>query len=102
MVFTRRLREGILRGEITCTVRIWQRPRVSVGGRYAFPPGRIVVDTIRQISFEDITPELAQRSGFLGVIDLLRTARHGAGENVYLVIFHYEGPEPPVAPPTDQ
>ena len=28
-------------------------------------------------------------SGFLGVIDLLEVAKHGKGENVYLVRFHY-------------
>jgi hypothetical protein len=34
MVFTKRLREGIRRGEITCSARIWMSPRVRVGARY--------------------------------------------------------------------
>lgn len=34
MMFTKRLREPIMRGEITCSVRIWQRPHVKVGGRF--------------------------------------------------------------------
>jgi hypothetical protein len=34
MVFTKRLREGVRRGEITCSVRIWTRPHVKVGARY--------------------------------------------------------------------
>ena len=37
----------------------------------------------------DITPELARRSGFKGVVDLLKTAQHGHGRNVYLVDFRY-------------
>ena len=37
----------------------------------------------------DITAELARRSGFLGVVDLLKVAKHGSGENVYLVEFKY-------------
>jgi hypothetical protein len=31
MMFTKRLREGVRRGEITCSVRIWMRPHVAVG-----------------------------------------------------------------------
>ncbi len=89
MGFTKRLREPIMRGEITCSVRIWQRPHVKVGGRYALGPGAIEVTSIRQIGMEDITPALARRSGFLGVVDLLKVAKHGPGENVYLVEFEY-------------
>ncbi len=89
MVFTKRLREPVMRGEITCSVRIWQRPHVKVGGRYALGPGAIEVTSIRQITLDHITPELARRSGFLGVVDLLKVAKHGPGENVYLVEFEY-------------
>ena len=52
--------------------------------------GEIVVDSIETIGFADITPELARESGFLGVLDLLKTAKHGRGEKIYLVKFHYE------------
>ena len=58
--------------------------------------GEIEVDSIEQISFQEITPQLARESGFLGVIDLLKVAKHGRGENVYLVRFHYIPPEPRV------
>lgn len=34
MVFTRRLRDGVRRGRIRCSVRIWQRLHVKVGARY--------------------------------------------------------------------
>ena len=90
MQFTKRLREPIKRGEITCSVRIWQKPHVRVGHRYALPPGSIVVDALHRIEFDDITPALARRSGFAGVVDLLKVAKHGPGRNVYLVEFHYE------------
>ena len=42
MVFTRRLREGIRRGRIRCTVRIWQRLHVKVGGCYPMDDGHVV------------------------------------------------------------
>ena len=92
MVFTKRLREGIRRGEITCSVRIWLRPRVRVGSRYRMDEGEIEIDSIEPIGFPDITPGLARESGFLGVLDLLKVAKHGSGENIYLVRFHYVPP----------
>jgi len=39
MVFTKRLRESVRRGEITCTVRFWMRPHVRVGARYLMGEG---------------------------------------------------------------
>ena len=89
MTFTKRLREGVRCGQITCSVRIWMRPRVRVGARYRMDEGEIEVDSIETIGFPDITPELARASGFLGVLDLLKVAKHGKGENIYLVRFHY-------------
>ena len=89
MMFAKRLREPVMRGEITCSVRIWQRLKVKVGGRYALGSGAIHVTAIREIGMADITPELARRSGFEGVVDLLKVAKHGAGETVYLVEFEY-------------
>ena len=89
MMFTKRLREPVIRGEVTCSVRIWQSARVKVGGRYPLGAGAIEVTAIREISLQDITPDLARRSGFLGVVDLLKVAKHGSGERVYLVEFEY-------------
>jgi hypothetical protein len=54
--------------------------------------GEIQVDSIKPIGFPDITPAVARESGFLGVIDLLKVAKHGKGENIYLVRFHYVRP----------
>jgi len=92
MVFTKRLRDGVRRGEITCSVRIWTRPHVRAGKRYRMEEGAIEVDSIEPIGFPDITPELARESGFLGLIDLLKVAKHGKGQNIYLVRFHYLPP----------
>jgi hypothetical protein len=92
VVFTKRLRERVRSGEITCSVRIWQSPRVKVGSRYPMDDGMIEIDSIESISFAEITPELARESGFEGVIDLLKVAKHGKGEYVYLVRFHYLPP----------
>jgi hypothetical protein len=82
MMFTKRLRDGVRSGEITC----------SVGARYPMDEGAIEIDSIEPIGLPDITPELARESGFLGVLDLLKVAKHGRGENIYLVRFHYVRP----------
>jgi len=92
MVFTKRLREGIRRGRIRCSVRVWTRPHVKVGGRYPMEDGHIVVDSIVPIELGDITYDLARESGFDSVDDLLQIARHGQGDNVYLIRFRYLPP----------
>jgi hypothetical protein len=90
MQFLRSLRDPIRRGEITTTVRLWQRPHVKVGGRYALPPGKIVVTKVFEVSLADITPELARASGFAGLVDLLKVAKHGPGRRVFVIEFRYE------------
>jgi hypothetical protein len=92
MVFTKRLREGVRQGRITCSVRIWMRPHVTVGSRYRMEEGEIEIDSITPIGLPDITPELARESGFLGVVDLLKVAKHGNGDRIYLIRFHYIPP----------
>jgi hypothetical protein len=89
MMFAKRLREGVRQGQITCSVRIWKSPRVKPGGVYRMEGGHIVVESVRRIALGDVTGELARRSGFKGVVDLLKVAKHGSGINVYLVEFHY-------------
>ena len=92
MVFTKSLRDGIRRGRIRCTVRIWAHLHVKVGGRYAMDDGHVVVDSIETITLDDITYDLARESGFASVEDLLKIARHGPGDQVYLIRFHYLPP----------
>jgi hypothetical protein len=83
----------VRRGTITSSVRIWMRPQVKVGGRYRMEPGQIEVEAIVPITLADITPAIARASGFKGVVDLLKTAQHGRGQNIYLIHFRYIPPE---------
>lgn len=92
MVFTKRLREGIRRGRIRSTIRIWKRLHVKVGNRYAMDDGHVVVDSIREIGLDEVTDDLARESGFADAEDLLKMAKHGSGDNVYLIRFHYLPP----------
>jgi hypothetical protein len=92
--FTKRLREPIMRGEITRTVRIWQSLRVKIGGRYPLNGGYVEVTRIQHVDRGDVTDEIARATGFADLADLMGVAQHGAGSNVYLIDFVYEGPEP--------
>lgn len=92
MVFAKQLRDGVRRGRIRCSVRIWTRPHVKAGGRYRMDEGQIVVDSIIPMSIDDITHDLARESGFGSVEELLETAKHGRGRNVYLIRFRYLPP----------
>jgi hypothetical protein len=90
VVFTKKLREGIRRGEITRTVRIWQSCHVKVGGRYRMDNGHVVVTHIVPIDLAEVTGPLARQCGFKGVVDLLEIAKHGPGQDVFLIDFYYE------------
>ena len=92
MLFTKFLRDGVRSGDITCSVRVWTRPHVTVGKRYRVEGGEIEIDSIEPITFDDITARLARACGFETVADLLAVAKHGRGENVYLVRFHFIAP----------
>ena len=92
MLFAKHLRDGVRRGRIRCSVRVWTRPHVKVGGRYAMDDGHIVVDSIVPIGLAEITYDLARESGFASVEQLLQTAKHGRGDNIYLIRFHYLPP----------
>lgn len=92
MLFAQKLREGVKRGDITTSIRIWQSPRVKPGGRYPLAGGHVVVTSVREITLADISDSLARESGFRSLPDLLQTARHGRGHKVYFIRFHYEAP----------
>lgn len=93
MQFVKYLREAVRHGAVTCSIRIWTHPHVTVGKRYRMEEGQIEVDEVVPITLDDITPDLARASGFQSVPDLLRVARHGRGDHVYLIRFHYIAPQ---------
>ena len=92
MVFTKRLRDGVRSGRIRCSIRFWQHPHVKAGNYYPMDEGRILVSSIEPMRRKDITSGLARESGFDSVKDLLETAKHGPGENIYLIRFRYLPP----------
>jgi hypothetical protein len=89
MLFTKKLRVGVKSGEVTASVRIWKTLHVKVGGHYGLDEGHIEVTSIREISWEDLSDKLARDTGFENLVDMIKTAKHGAGQHIYFVRFRY-------------
>jgi len=100
MLFQARFHDAIHRGELTRTVRIWQRAHVRVGGRYGLGGGSIKIDRIHEAGMEALTPALARQCGFASLVELLKVAKHGPGERVFIIDFHYID-RPPARAATD-
>jgi hypothetical protein len=73
-------------------VRIWTLPHSKLGSRYSREEGEIEIGSIKPLGFPDITPQLARESGFLGLIDLFKVAKHGKGDRIYPVNCNYVPP----------
>ena len=61
--FSRDLRDEVLAGDITLSVRLWKRPQVREGGRYRVGPGLIEIDAIELVPFAAITEADVRRAG---------------------------------------
>jgi hypothetical protein len=93
--FSRELRSDVLAGEITLTVRLWQRPQVKPGGRYRVGLGEIEVDAIELIPFAAITAADLRRAGETDRETLRRRTAHAGPVDddtlVYRIEFHPVG-----------
>jgi hypothetical protein len=94
--FSRELRNDVLAGDITLSVRSWKRPRVKPGGRYRVGPGEIEVDAIELVPFAAISGQDVRRAGEVDRETLRRRAAHaGPIEEdtlVYRIEFHAVSP----------
>lgn len=97
MDFSRELRNDVLAGDITVTVRLWKRARVKPGGRYRVGPGEIEVDSVELIPFAAITRQDVRRAGEPDRETLRRRAAHAGPIDddtlVYRIEFHPVTPD---------
>jgi hypothetical protein len=95
MEFSRELRSDVLAGDITVSVRLWQRPRVKAGSRYRVGLGEIEIDAIELVPFSAITGEDISRAGEPDRETLrIRAAHAGPIDEdtlVYRIEFHAVG-----------
>jgi hypothetical protein len=92
MQFSPELREGVASGRITLSFRLWERPKVKVGGRYAAGGARIEIDAIEMVPFSSVTKADVRRSGEQDREALRRRAAHSGPIDddtlVYRIEFH--------------
>jgi hypothetical protein len=91
-MFSPELREGVASGDITVSIRLWRRPKVRMGGRYASNEFAIEVDSIELLPFSAITADDVARSGEPSREVLRRRAAHAGPIDddtlVYRIEFH--------------
>lgn len=87
MMFRKDLRPRVRSGEITSSVRVWLTPRVKVGARYPLLDGQVEITRLVEVDADDITDAIAREGGFADRDELMKTARHGRGERVFIVEF---------------
>ena len=96
MQFSRELRDDVLAGEITLSIRLWKQPRVKQGGRYWVGLGEIEVDAVELVPFAGVTGEDVRRAGESDRETLRRRAAHAGPIDedtlVYRVEFHVVSP----------
>jgi hypothetical protein len=90
--FSPELRDDVLAGDITVSFRLWQRPRVRVGGRYRVGPGQIEVTAVDLVPFAAISEADLRASGEPDREALRRRAAHAGpvtgSTPLYRVEFH--------------
>ncbi len=94
--FSRELRDDVLAGDITLSVRLWKRPQVKEGGRYRVGSGLIEIDAIELVPFAAITESDVRRAGEADRETLRERAAHAGpiGEDtlVYRIELHAVSP----------
>jgi hypothetical protein len=95
--FSPELRNDVLAGDITLSVRLWKRPRVKQGGRYRVGFGMIEVDAIEVVPFSAITETDVRRAGEPDRETLRMRAAHAGPVDedtlLYRIEFHAVSPE---------
>jgi hypothetical protein len=95
--FSRELRNDVLAGDISVSVRLWTRPQVKEGGRYRVGPGEIEVDAIELVPFSAISAKDVRLAGEPDRETLRRRAAHAGPIDedtlVYRIEFHPVDPD---------
>jgi hypothetical protein len=90
MQFSPELRDKVIGGSITVSFRLWQRPKVRVGGTYAVRNVHIQVDAVDVIPFYAISTDDVRRAGEPDRESLRRRAAHAGPISNDTVVFRVE------------
>jgi hypothetical protein len=90
--FSPELREGVASGDITVSIRLWQRTKVREGRRYESDGFQIEIDSVEVLPFSAVTADDVSRSGESDREQLRRRAAHAGPVDedtlVYRIEFH--------------
>jgi hypothetical protein len=97
VIFSRDLREAVANGEITVSIRLWSRPKVKLGGRYATAGVVIEIDSLELLPFSAVNAEDVRRAGEPDRESLRDRAAHAGPISddtlVYRIEFHVLPPD---------
>jgi hypothetical protein len=88
--FSPELRDGVIAGDITVSIRLWRRAKVKVGGRYPVGPVAIEVDSIDLQPFAAVSRVDVQQSGEPDRESLRRRAAHAGPIDDDTLVFRIE------------
>jgi hypothetical protein len=90
--FSRELRDDVAAGRITLTFRLWSRPQVKVGGRYAVNSVQFEIDEMELVPFSSVTAADVRKCGEKDRESLRRRTAHAGPVTddtlVYRIEFH--------------
>ena len=97
MQFSQDLRDEVAAGLVTISVRLWQRPKVRVGGRYPVAGAVIEVMSVELVPFSSISDADVRRSGEVDREAMRARAAHAGPISddtaVYRIEFQVVSPE---------
>jgi hypothetical protein len=110
LLFQGRFHEGLVRGSITLTFRLWPTARVKPGSKYrCHPIGVLEVDAVDRVRVKDISDSDAEHAGFpeqASLLDYLQSRSQvpiTKESEVFRIALHFagEGDFIPLAQETD-
>jgi hypothetical protein len=90
MEFSPELRDEVIAGNITVSFRLWQRPRVRVGGVYAVRGAQIEIDAVDLMPFYAISDADVRQSGEVDRDSLRKRAAHAGPISDDTVLYRVE------------
>ncbi len=85
MLIEQRLHAGIRDGSITVLFRRWRRRQVTAGNVYRTAAGRLIVESVNEVSPDRIRPTDARAAGYRTVADAVADLHGDESDPVYLL-----------------
>ena len=97
MLFKLATLEAIAEDRVTVAFRRWRRPTVRAGGTLVTAVGVVAIDSIEEVTLNDITPDDARAAGHRSVAELKRQLAKQREGSLYRIAFHLDGADPRIA-----